>query len=64
MNRILDPLKKEEDTSRWIVFLAGPITDAPAWQKEVLPLAEKLGIDGVTFLSPRKITKGFPSGGK
>lgn len=63
MNLILDPLKKIETKTGPIVFLAGPISDAPSWQKDVLQLAQNIGIEGVTFLSPRKITRGFPSHG-
>lgn len=61
MNTIFDPVKRFEEKTGKVVFLAGPITDAPSWQKDVLPLADKFGIDGVTFLSPRKVTQGFPA---
>lgn len=63
MNIILDPLKKIEEKIGPVVFLAGPMTDAPRWHKTVLPLAGQLGIDGVTFLSPMKVTRGFASHG-
>jgi sugar/nucleoside kinase (ribokinase family) len=37
----------------WTVFLAGPIGGAPYWQKAVPKLAEKIGLEGVTWLNPR-----------
>ena len=37
----------------WTVFLAGPIGGAPEWQKTVPKLAEKEGLEGVSWLNPR-----------
>lgn len=48
---IKSPLPIPEDTSVK-VFLAGPMRGAPKWQKTVPALAEELGVNEVTFLSP------------
>ena len=40
--------------TQWTAFLAGPMSGAPSWQREAPKLAEKMGIDNVTFLNPRK----------
>lgn len=42
-----------EKKTGWTVFLAGPIGGAPEWQRSVPKLAEKLGLEGVTWLNPR-----------
>lgn len=42
-----------ERKTGWTVFLAGPIGGAPYWQKAVPKLAEKIGLEGVTWLNPR-----------
>lgn len=63
MNTILDPPRKIDSKEGPVVFLAGPMSDAPRWHKTVPSLAESIGIDGVTFLSPMKVTRGFASHG-
>lgn len=40
--------------TQWTAFLAGPMSGSPSWQREAPKLAEKMGIDNVTFLNPRK----------
>ena len=42
-----------EKKTGWTVFLAGPIGGAPEWQKSVPKLAEKVGLEGVSWLNPR-----------
>ena len=52
MNKYIKSLLPIPEDSSVKVFLAGPMRGAPKWQKTVPSLAESLGIDGVTFLSP------------
>ena len=42
------------EKKQWMVFLAGPMSGAPSWQAQVPKVAEKVGLDNVTFLNPRK----------
>ena len=42
------------EKKQWTVFLAGPMSGAPAWRPKAKKEAQKLGIDNVTFLNPCK----------
>jgi len=50
---IKSPQPFTEET-QWTVFLAGPMNGAPSWQAQALKVAEKLGIENLTLLNPRK----------
>jgi len=39
--------------NQYTVFLAGPMKGAPSWQAQAPKVAEKVGIEDVTFLNPR-----------
>lgn len=42
------------EKKQWTVFLAGPMSGAPAWRPKAKKEAQKIGIDNVTFLNPCK----------
>ena len=62
MNKILNspnPISKKEG---WTVFLAGPMKASPrGWRNKLVKEAGEIGIDDVTFLSPRFTTMHQPS---
>ena len=54
-----EPVTKKEG---WTVFLAGPMKASPrGWRNKLVKTAGDMGIDGVTFLSPRYKTMHQPS---
>ena len=62
MNRIINsptPITKKEG---WMVFLAGPMKGSPrGWRNKLVKTADEMGIDNVTFISPRYTTMHQPS---
>lgn len=42
------------EKKQWTVFLAGPMNGAPSWQAQAPKVAEKVGIENLTMLNPRK----------
>jgi len=54
------PMKVEEKNGLF-VFLAGPMSGAPYWQSTVPKLAENMGVNDITWLSPRKMMRHVPS---
>ena len=42
------------EKTQWTVFLAGPMNGAPSWQAQAPKVAEKVGIENLTLLNPRK----------
>ena len=42
------------EKTQWTAFLAGPMNGAPSWQAQAPKVAEKLGIENLTLLNPRK----------
>ena len=50
---IKSPTQVVEKT-QWTVFLAGPMNGAPSWQAQAPKVAEKVGIENLTLLNPRK----------
>ena len=42
------------EKTQWTAFLAGPINGAPSWQAQAPKVAEKLCIENLTLLNPRK----------
>ena len=49
------------EKTQWTVFLAGPMNGAPSWQAQAPRVAEKVGIENLTILNPRK-TERFVTG--
>ena len=49
------------EKTQWTVFLAGPMNGAPSWQAQASKVAEKVGIENLTLLNPRK-TERFVAG--
>ena len=49
------------EKTQWTVFLAGPMNGAPSWQAQASRVAEKVGIENLTLLNPRK-TERFVTG--
>ena len=49
------------EKTQWTVFLAGPMNGAPSWQAQAPRVAEKVGIENLTLLNPRK-TERFVTG--
>ena len=42
------------EKTQWTAFLAGPMNGAPFWQAQAPKVAEKVGIENLTLLNPRK----------
>ena len=54
MNKIVNSPTRIEKKDGWVVFLAGPMKASPrGWRNKLVKKADDMGIDGVTFLSPR-----------
>lgn len=49
------------EKTQWTAFLAGPMNGAPSWQAQAPRVAEKVGIENLTLLNPRK-TERFVTG--
>ena len=49
------------EKTQWTAFLAGPMNGAPSWQAQAPKVAEKVGIENLTLLNPRK-TERFVAG--
>ena len=49
------------EKTQWTAFLAGPMNGAPSWQTQAPKVAEKVGIENLTLLNPRK-TERFVTG--
>lgn len=49
------------EKTQWTAFLAGPMNGAPSWQAQASRVAEKVGIENLTLLNPRK-TERFVTG--
>ena len=62
MNNIINSPTPIANKDGWMVFLAGPMKASPrGWRNNLVKAAGKMGIDGVTFLSPRFTTMHQPS---
>ena len=62
MNRIINSPNPISSKEGWTVFLAGPMKASPrGWRNKLVKTAGDMGIDGVTFLSPRYKTMHQPS---
>lgn len=62
MNQIINsPIKITEKTG-WTVFLAGPMKASPrGWRNKLVKTASEMGLDNITFISPRYTTMRMPS---
>ena len=48
------------EKTQWTAFLAGPMNGAPSWQAQASRVAEKVGIENLTLLNPRKTERFVP----
>jgi len=62
MNTIINSPTEIKEKKGWMVFLAGPMKASPrGWRNKLVKTAGEMGIDNVTFLSPRFNTMHQPS---
>ena len=62
MNKIINSPTEISKKEGWMVFLAGPMKASPrGWRNRLVKAAGEMGMDGVTFLSPRFTTMHQPS---
>lgn len=62
MNSIINSPEEIMKKEGWTVFLAGPMKASPrGWRTKLVKAAGEMGIDGVTFLSPRFTTRHQPT---
>lgn len=62
MNKIINSPEEIKEKNGWMVFLAGPMKASPrGWRNKLVKTAGEMGIDNVTFLSPRFTTMHQPS---
>lgn len=62
MNSIINSPQEITCKDGWTVFLAGPMKASPrGWRNNLVKAACAMGIDGVTFLSPRFTTRHQPT---
>lgn len=62
MNKIINSPTEISKKEGWMVFLAGPMKASPrGWRNRLVKVAGEMGMDGVTFLSPRFTTMHQPS---
>lgn len=62
MNQIINSPTKITEKTGWTVFLAGPMHSSPrGWRNKLVRTAEEMGMDNITFLSPRYTTMRMPS---
>lgn len=62
MNKIINSPEEIKEKNGWMVFLAGPMKASPrGWRNKLVKTAGDMGIDNVTFLSPRFTTMHQPS---
>ena len=62
MNRIINSPTEITEKKGWTVFLAGPMKASPrGWRNKLVKTATGMGMDGITFISPRFNTMHQPS---
>lgn len=62
MNPIINSATEIRNKCGWTVFLAGPMHSSPrGWRNRLVRTAEEMGMDNITFLSPRYKTMRMPS---
>ena len=54
MNQIINSPTAITEKTGWTVFLAGPMKASPrGWRNKLVKTASEMGMDGITFISPR-----------
>lgn len=62
MNQIINSPTKITEKTGWTVFLAGPMKASPrGWRNKLVKAATEMGMDNITFISPRYTTMRMPS---
>ena len=62
MNQIINSPTKITEKTGWTVFLAGPMKASPrGWRNNLVKAATDMGMDNITFISPRYTTMRMPS---
>ena len=62
MNQIINSPTVITEKTGWTVFLAGPMKASPrGWRNKLVKTASEMGMDNITFLSPRYTTMRMPS---
>ena len=62
MNQIINSPTKITEKTGWTVFLAGPMKASPrGWRNKLIKAATEMGMDNITFISPRYTTMRMPS---
>ena len=62
MNQIINSPTKITEKTGWTVFLAGPMKASPrGWRNKLVKAATEMGMDNITFISPRYTTMRIPS---
>ena len=62
MNQIINSPAVITEKTGWTVFLAGPMKASPrGWRNKLVKAATEMGMDNITFVSPRYTTMRMPS---
>lgn len=62
MNTVIKSPTEIKEKSGWTVFLAGPMHASPrGWRENLVKTATAMGLDNITFISPRYTTMRMPS---
>lgn len=62
MNQIINSPAVITEKTGWTVFLAGPMKASPrGWRNKLVKAATEMGMDNITFISPRYTTMRMPS---
>lgn len=62
MNEIINSPNVITEKTGWMVFLAGPMKASPrGWRNKLVKAATEMGMDNITFISPRYTTMRMPS---
>ena len=62
MNQIINSPTKITEKEGWTIFLAGPMHSSPrGWRNKLVKAAGEMGLENITFLSPRYTTMRMPS---
>lgn len=62
MNEIINSPNVITEKTGWMVFLAGPMKASPrGWRNKLVRAATEMGMNNITFISPRYTTMRMPS---
>lgn len=62
MNQIINSPTEIKNKNGWTVFLAGPMHSSPrGWRNKLVKAAGEMGMENITFISPRYTTMRMPS---